>query len=425
MGSMTVAPDLRVPSLISRKHESAVAAYGGAMTYLANRVAVLSYGFRPFFFLAGAYAALAMLLWLPLLLGSLSLPLAIGPRDWHVHEMVYGYAAAAIAGFLFTAIPNWTGRPPVRGLPLLVLVLAWLAGRAAMAASAMIGEGTAMAVDMLFLPLVALLAGREIVASDNRRNFKLLGVLALLIAGNAVFHLEVLRDGAAWYGQRIGLAAIIALIVLIGGRIVPNFTRNALLRGGPGRLPQPFGSFDVAAIASAVVALAAWCGAPEAFATGVLAVAAGLLQLVRLLRWAGDRARGDWLVLVLHVAYAFVPAGFFLVGVAALMPGVAMPGAGAHAWGVGALGLMTLAVMTRATLGHTGRPLRASPGTVVVYVLAVVAAVARIAAAFPSSIEAALLHIAALAWIASFTAFTALYGPMMLRRQPDAGPPGC
>jgi uncharacterized protein involved in response to NO len=395
------------------------------MVLLSRPAVLLSYGFRPFFLAAGAYAALAMLVWLPLLFGRLTLPIAIPPRDWHIHEMVYGYAAAAIAGFLLTAIPNWTGRPPVSGRLLMALILAWLAGRLAMATSALIGEGPAVLADMLFLPLVAAVAGREIVSSGNRRNFKILGVLALLIAGNAIFHVELLRDGVAGYGQRIGLAAVVGLIVLIGGRIVPAFTRNALLRQGPGRLPQPFGRFDVAAVAAAVVALAAWTVAPDDAVTGTMAAIAGVLQAARLLRWAGDRCRGDWLVLVLHLAYAFIPLGFLLLAAATLLPAATIPGAAAHAWGVGALGLMTLAVMSRATLGHTGRTLVASRATVIVYLLVLVAAAARIGAAFPSAMDVTLLYVAAIAWIGAFAGFAAVYGPMMLGPRLHAGPPGC
>jgi uncharacterized protein involved in response to NO len=375
----------------------------------------LSYAFRPFFLAAGVFAALGMLVWLPMFFGDLDLPIQIAARDWHVHEMIFGYAAAAIAGFLFTAIPNWTGRPPLSGAPLLALLLLWICGRIAMATSGLISLSLAVLVDFLFLPLVAAVAAREIVAAGNRRNFKLLAVLALLIPGNAVFHVETMRAGVADYGQRLGLATVIGLIVLIAGRIVPNFTRNALLRLKPGRLPEPSGRFDIAAIAVSVAALGAWVILPQSAATGVLAVAAGVLQLIRLARWAGERARGDWLVVVLHVAYVFIPVGFLLAGAAALAPQVTMTGATAHAWGVGAIGLMTLAVMTRATLGHTGRQLAASRGTAIVYGLAILAALARIAASFPSSVNAALLQVAATAWIAAFAGFVAIYGPMMLR----------
>jgi uncharacterized protein involved in response to NO len=229
----------------------------------------------------------------------------------------------------------------------------------------------------------------------------------------------------AGYGQRIGLAAVVGLIVLIGGRIVPAFTRNALLRQGPGRLPQPFGRFDVAAVAAAVVALAAWTVAPDDAVTGTMAAIAGVLQAARLLRWAGDRCRGDWLVLVLHLAYAFIPLGFLLLAAATLLPAATIPGAAAHAWGVGALGLMTLAVMSRATLGHTGRTLVASRATVIVYLLVLVAAAARIGAAFPSAMDVTLLYVAAIAWIGAFAGFAAVYGPMMLGPRLHAGPPGC
>jgi uncharacterized protein involved in response to NO len=383
----------------------------------------LSYGFRPFFLSAGAFAAISILLWLPVFLGVIELPIAIAPRDWHIHEMLYGYAAAAIAGFLLTAIPNWTGRPAVAGLPLLILLCAWLAGRLAMATSSLIGPVPAAAIDLLFLALVALFAGREIVAAGNRRNYKILAVLGVLFAGNVVFHIETIRTGIADYGARIGLATVVALVVVIGGRIVPSFTRNALMRNGLGRMPQPFGPFDIVTIVVSVMALALWVAAPFWPPTSGLCLTAALLQSGRLARWAGDRARGDWLVLILHVAYAFIPLGFLLIGIQ--LTGVVSPSAAVHAWGAGAIGLMTLAVMTRATLGHTGRQLAASPGTVLVYSLAIVAALIRIAAALPTPHAGELLEIAALAWVLAFCGFAAIYGPMMVRPRLVAGPPGC
>ena len=182
---------------------------------------------------------------------------------------------------------------------------------------------------------------------------------------------------------------------------------------------------DAASVAIAALTLIAWSVEPQGAVTGTLAVAAGLLQSVRLGRWAGDRARGDALVLVLHIAYGFVPLGFFLVALSCLAPGVVTSSAGAHAWGVGAIGLMTLAVMTRATLGHTGRRLAASPGTKIVYGLVMVAAVARIGAALPSPLVIVLLHVAACAWIGAFVLFAAIYGPMVLRPKTGDLPPGC
>jgi uncharacterized protein involved in response to NO len=377
--------------------------------------ALFAYGFRPFFLAAGCWAAFGVLLWLPQYLGQLTIPTHFAALDWHAHEMLYGYVAASIAGFLLTAIPNWTGRLPVNGWPLASLAALWLAGRVAMLFSGQIGGVAAAVVDVSFLLTLAAVAGREIVAGKNWRNLRVLLVLGVLIAGNIVFHAEVLRDGAAYYGHRIGIAAVIALISLIGGRIVPSFTNNWLVRNNPGRLPVPFARFDMIAIAASVLALLAWVAVPAHPATGALLLVAGALQAVRLSRWAGHRTFADRLVLVLHVGYAFVPLGFLLIGASVWLAAVP-PSAGIHAWTAGAVGLMTLAVMTRATLGHTGQPLEARPSTQAIYGLVLLAALLRIVAAFTGSI--ALLELAGAAWIAGFACFVFLYAPLLARHKP-------
>lgn len=380
--------------------------------------AFLSYGFRPFFLLGSLQAALAVLAWLPLSTGALELPTLFAARDWHIHEMLYGYLPAVATGFLLTALPNWTGRLPLQGRPLLVLVLAWAAGRAAVTGSAWIGWIPAALVDCSFLALVAAAAAREILAGGNRRNLKVLAAIGLLLAGNVAFHVEAHRAGAAGYGVRIGLAATLLLVMLIGGRIVPSFTRNWLVRENPGRLPAAFGRYDGVAMAAAGVALLAWIAAPEAPATGAALIATGLLQAGRLARWAGWRTWRDRLVLILHVSYAFVPLGFVLVGLAAL--GLLPAGAGIHAWAGGAVGAMTLAVMTRASLGHTGRPLHASGAVQAVYGLVLVSALARVCAAVHPDWSLALLPLAGAAWAAAFLGFAAAYwriltGPRLAR----------
>jgi len=378
--------------------------------------ALFSYGFRPFFLAGGAWAALGALLWLPQYLGAVTLQTTFAPVDWHVHEMLYGYVAAVIAGFMLTAIPNWTGRVPVNGTPLAALALLWLAGRIAVLFSAAIGPVVAAVIDVGFLAALAAVALREIVAGRNWRNLRVLIVLGLLIAGNIVFHAEVLTQGASDYGARLGVAAVIGLIMLIGGRIVPSFTRNWLARMHPGRLPISFSRFDALSLAFAAVALAGWVVLPRSAVAGGLLLAAGLLHLVRLGRWAGDRTGADRLVLVLHVAYAFVPAGFLLLGAAVLWPVLVPASAGVHAWTTGAVGLMTLAVMTRASLGHTGRPLVASPATQAIYLAALIAAVARVLAAFDPSI--ALLSAASVAWVVAFAGFVGIYGPLLVAQKP-------
>ena len=374
--------------------------------------AVFSYGFRPFFLGGAVWAALSVLLWLPQYFGKLSLPTAFTPLDWHIHEMLYGYVSAIVTGFLLTAIPNWTGRLPVNGYPLAGLGALWLAGRVAVAGSAIWGAGLAAVIDVAFLATLAAVALREIVAGKNWRNLRVLIVLGVLIAGNIVFHLEVIGYGSADYGIRLGIAAAIGLIMLIGGRIVPSFTHNWLVRNNPGRLPRQFGRFDSLALGASALALAMWIVLPQLAVSGVVLMIAGVLQAVRLGRWAGERTFADRLVLVLHVGYAFVPIGFLLLGAAILWPSEWPASAGLHAWMAGAIGLMTLAVMTRASLGHTGQKLAASMPTKVIYVCALVAALARIAAAFePSGV---LLDAAAFAWVLAFGGFAAVFGPLLL-----------
>jgi uncharacterized protein involved in response to NO len=346
--------------------------------------ALFSYGFRPFFLAAGLWAVIGLPLWLHQYSGDIALPTRFTALDWHIHEMLYGYVAAAMAGFLLTAIPNWTGRLPVNGWPLAALAALWLAGRVAIFFSAVIGGVTAAVIDIAFLAALAAVAAREIVAGQNWRNLRVLTLLGVLIAANIVFHAEVLLTGATDYGVRLGIGAVILLISLIGGRIVPSFTGNWLARNNPGRRPLPFSRFDMVTIAASALALVAWIAAPEYPASGALLVLAGLMQAVRLARWAGDRAVADRLVLVLHVAYLFVPVGFVLLGASTFF--IAVPrSAGIHAWTAGAIGLMTLAVMTRASLGHIGRPLEAGFGTQAIYGLVLAAAVLRIAAAFTGS----------------------------------------
>ncbi|MGE0737494.1 MAG: NnrS family protein, partial [Alphaproteobacteria bacterium] len=338
--------------------------------------ALFSYGFRPFFLAAGVWAVISLPLWLHQFFGDISLPTHLAPLDWHVHEMLFGYVAAAVAGFLLTAIPNWTGRLPVNGWPLAALAALWLAGRVALFFSAKIGGALAATIDVAFLVVLAGAAAREIIAGKNWRNLRVLGVLSVLALSNVVFHAEVLIQGAANYGTRLGLAAVILLISLVGGRIVPSFTNNWLARNNPGRLPIPFSRYDMVAFAAGAVGLIAWIAAPANSATGVLLLLAGLLHTGRLARWAGDRTVADRLVLVLHVAYAFVPFGFVLLAVSTFTPAVP-PTAGIHAWTAGSIGLMTLAVMTRATLGHTGRPLHAGVATQLIYALIFCSAILR------------------------------------------------
>lgn len=388
--------------------------------------ALLSYGFRPFFLLGSAYAGLSILFWIPAYMGHIETFSAFAPVDWHIHEMLFGYLTAVITGFLLTAIPNWTGRLPVLGLPLMGLMLIWFAGRFAVFFSASIGWQLAAAIDCAFLAAVALAAAREIVAGKNWRNLKVLIPVALLLAANICFHIEAQAQGLSDISRRLGMAAALMLIMIIGGRIIPSFTRNWLVRQNPGRLPIPFNRFDGAAIAVSAVALASWCLLPDHAATAAALGLAALLQALRLGRWAGDRTLSDPLVLILHVAYAFVPVGLALLSFSIFIPDMVPLAAGYHALGGGAIGAMTLSVMTRATLGHTGRDLKADAATCIIYAAVVLGALARILAAFLPA-QTVLLHVAATLWSAAFLYYALHYGGMLVRprlkaRQPNPAP---
>lgn len=368
--------------------------------------ALLSYGFRPLFLLAALQAGATILVWLPFITGHLAVPTAFVPVDWHVHEMLFGYQAAAIGGFLLTAIPNWTGRLPVQGTPLAILVLAWLAGRVAVTVSAWIGWRLAMAIDSLFLILLAAAAAREIAAGRNWRNLKVVSLVVLLLAANLAFHLEAGLTGVAEISRRFAIGVILMLICLIAGRIVPSFTRNWLAPRGEGRLPVPFGGYDKVVLAATAPALVLWVALPESAATGAALALCAVLHLARLARWAGDRTWRNPLLVILHVGYLFVPVGFALTAAAAfdLIPAAA----GVHAWTAGAFGTMTLAVMSRATLGHTGRPLVATAATQACYLLVVTGGLARICSVFGHA-PTMLLHLAGLCWSLAFLVFALAY----------------
>lgn len=379
-------------------------------------VSLFSYGFRPFFLFGALFSGLAILLWLHLLRAGSGFETAFTWLDWHSHEMLYGFVPAIVTGFLFTAIPNWTKRLPVRGLPLFALFLLWLAGRIAVFGSAWIGWAATAAIDVSFLLVVAAVATREIVAGRNWRNLRVIGVVAILIAGNAAFHLEAHYAGGADYGTRIGLGAVVLLISLVGGRIVPSFTHNWLARQGPGRMPASFGRFDVMTIVASLLALIAWVVQPFSPITGVMLLAAGLAQAWRVLRWAGERTISAPIVLVLHLAYAFIPAGFLLLAVAAF--GEIPRSAGVHAWTAGATGTMILAVMTRASLGHTGRALVASRAVQLIYLAVIASALLRVLGSLLPQWSLELLLGSGLLWSAGFLGFALVYGPILCRAPP-------
>jgi uncharacterized protein involved in response to NO len=372
--------------------------------------ALLSAGFRPFFLLSAIWASLAIPLWIAAFAGQMPLPSALPPVVWHVHEMVFGYAAATVAGFLLTAIPNWTGRLPLQGGPLAVLVVLWLAGRAAMLLSPCIGAGVAAALDLAFPLAFLIVVAREIIAGRNWRNLPMLVALAFLLGGNALVHLEAVRvaDTAA-VGNRIGVATLIMLISFVGGRIIPSFTRNWLTKRRPDvRSPAVFNWVDRVTLVLTAVALAVWVLAPDGVVMPWVCLLAGVAHCWRLARWRGLATLREPLLWVLHLGYGWLAFGFLLLGLDALTPWLPQTAA-LHAFTAGAVGTMTLAVMTRTTLGHTGRLLSAGPGTTTIYGLVTLAAVSRLLAPLGGAQYVPLLWFAGLAWSSAFGLFALLY----------------
>ncbi len=382
--------------------------------------AFFSHGFRPFFLFAGVWSALAVLIWVLAFAGAYALPSVFGPLTWHVHEMVFGYAAAAIAGFLFTAVPNWTGRLPVHGLPLAAFAGLWIAGRIVVLFGEPVGVWPTAIIDCSFLIVLALVIGREIVIGKNRRNLVVAVVVALLALANILTYLEPLGLAATGdLGLRLGIGVVIDLIALIGGRVTPSFTSSWLRRRGETPPNVAMAHIDRVGLVAVVAAMAAWTFVPEARGAGSLLIFAGGLTLYRLVRWRPDRTRGEPLVWVLHLGYAWLGVGLVLLGLS-IVTDVLLPTAALHALTAGAIGTMPLAVMSRATLGHTGRALTADRVTTLLYLCVSAAAILRVLSPVLGGMEIAALHVSATLWIIAFGGFAVAYAPMFFASRADS-----
>jgi uncharacterized protein involved in response to NO len=381
--------------------------------------ALFSRGFRPFF-LAAALAAFAFVpLWLAVFQGLLVVPSAFAPLTWHAHEMLFGFVLAAVAGFLMTAIPNWTGRMPLQGPALAVLVLLWLVGRLAVACGGEIGAPAAAILDLAFPLTLFFVVCREVVAGRNWRNGPMVVIPLVMTLANALMHTEALGLApTATAGWRLGVGLMVVLIGLVGGRIVPSFTRNWLAKRGETRLPARLGPVDKLAIGLTVLWALVWSFVPDPLPGAICAGIAGLAQLTRLGRWRGQRTAAEPLLGILHLAYLWVPVGLFLLAAAPWAPAIPET-AGVHALTSGAMASMILAVMTRATLGHTGRPLTAGLGTTLLYLSILSAGLARVAAALLPGLFFGLVGMAAMFWLFAFGLFLAIYGPMLMARAPN------
>jgi uncharacterized protein involved in response to NO len=378
--------------------------------------AVFSYGFRPFFLFGSLWAGVVMIIWIIALTGTAAPPSRFDPISWHAHALLFGYLGAIIAGFLLTAVPNWTGRLPVVGWPLAALFVLWVAGRLAVLVSAKMPFPLVVVIDLAFPVVLSLVILREIVAGRNWRNLVVLILLVVFTAANLVFHLEAYWGDypAKGLGLRLALGTAVMMIGLIGGRIIPSFTRNWLVQQKASDLPvPPMRKLDKLVLLASIGALLAWVIFPEARLSGVALIVMGLGQALRLSRWKGHLTTAEPIVTILHLGYLFVPLGALALGLAVIRPDVLPVPAAMHLWLAGAIGTMTLAVMTRATLGHTGFQLHADRPTVAIYAAIIGSTLVRFIAGFwPGHV---LFDVAGLLWCTAFLGFTAAYGPKLLR----------
>lgn len=387
-----------------------------------SRFALFAYGFRPFFLVAGLYAIIMLTIWLAVLLTG-RWPDGLGsPAAWHGHEMLFGFAAAAIAGFLLTAVPNWTGERGYAGSRLVALVGLWLAGRVALNPLIPLPILPAAIIDLAFFPALCAMVLPSIVKARNRRNYILLLVLITLTLASAQYHVDRLGwlPGAWERGRTLAIDMLLLMVALIGGRIVPSFTSSTLKRIGCKTEIPTFGWFDRAALATLVLLALADLMQPEGTMPGIASLMASIAHAARLARWRGLRTLSQPILWVLHLAYAWIPVGLLLKS-SWLLTGAEIGQGWIHALTAGAFATMILAVMTRAALGHTGRDIVAARPTVAAYLLLTLAALVRVLA--PVLPDAGLAYdVAGGSWLLSFLLYLLVYAPILVTRRADGRP---
>lgn len=390
---------------------------------------LFSQGLRFFFLAAGVYAVLAMAVWIGWL-GTFAagaappeLPFAPPPNQWHAHELIFGYAGAVLGGFFLTAVPSWTGAPAARARLLSLLVVAWLTGRLAVWWSGALAPALVAALDLAFLLLLILKISVQLARRPKPQNLLFVGILALLWIGNLLVHLDWigLTPGSAAAGLRQGLLAIAAMIAVLGGRITPAFTLNAMRRAGHEiglpRISNPANPVGIAAAILLPVCIG--IGVPDGI-TAVVALVAGLAQLARLSGWRTLWTLDEPILWSLHLGAGMLGVGY--LALAAAYAGWTSELGALHLIGIGAVGGMTLAMMTRAALGHTGRELAAARPITWAYTMIASAALLRSVGAElgPGWYDWSVLISGAL-WLLAFSLFVTIYWPVLTR--PRQAPP--
>lgn len=382
---------------------------------------VFALGFRPFYLLAGLFALLAIPLWVLTFPGDSLTGNYLHGLAWHSHEMIFGFAVAVIAGFLLTAVRNWTGRPTPVGAALALIAALWLFARVLMMSGPAALAATA---DILFLPLLGVVVAIPIIGSRNSRNYKLLVVIAGLTLANTGYHLAMMGAVPPWLASAslvLALDIFVILIAIIGGRVTPAFIGNAVADAKP----RHIAAVEVTSFATLIIILvlgvsSRWVAIPQIGWVTVFAVAA-LAQGIRLWLWQPLRARGNWLLMMLPVAYAWLPVTLALRAIA--VTGAVPVSAAHHTLTVGAIASLMMAMMTRSSLGHSGRPLVAGRAEIGAFVLLQLSAIVRVlGASMFSSLYQESLYVSGALWTVAFAIFLWRYAPILLRPRIDGRP---
>ncbi len=373
-------------------------------------------GFRAFFFLAGFSALILLVLWNAIQNGQFTAGNYFGFSYWHAHEMLLGYSTAVIAGFLLTAVKNWTGVQTINGDRLAALCLLWLYGRIVPFYADLLPDGLIALVDFAFLPVLAFCISKPILASGNFKNLLFVGLLALMALGNGLIHMEMLGlwQETAWQGTLLVVAVIIMMILLIAGRIFPFFTE----RGLPGTFAIRNPLYDILSIASAGFVFVMQLFGVDGTALALAAFFAAIVNVLRVSGWYVQRVWYVPLLWVLYTGYAWIILGFVLTALSAYS--LILPSLSIHAFTVGGIGVLTLGMMARVSLGHTGRALKASNTMAIAFVLINLATFLRVL--LPIAVPAwysGFIYLSTLSWFAAFSLFVFVYAPILTTPRVD------
>ncbi|MBN1379786.1 MAG: NnrS family protein [Gammaproteobacteria bacterium] len=393
------------------------------MKVVARISILLAFPFRLFFLLGSLYAAVAIVAWIGLLFGHLSLPVGWSAVHWHSHEMLFGLVAAAITGFVLTAVCNWTGVPPISRPGLLGLGLLWLSGRVAMWNAGNLPALLVAIVDVLFLPVVALYLLSILWQQRNTHNYIMAGVIGLLGLTNLCMHVGLAGQNITWllHGETAALNIITFIMVVIAGRITPAFSANWLrLQGGNPNDVRRSTKLDIWVLSATALMIPLDMTQSIPIVVGVTTLFAALLNGIRLVLWSGWRTAKEPLLWILHIGYAWIVLALLLKGLAIF--GFVAASVWQHALGVGAMGTLILGVMTRVSLGHTGRPLHLPRSGITIYFAILLAAVSRVLTALLLVDYKTGLVLTAIGWTLAFALFILIYWPILSSPRVDGRP---